>query len=150
MVGSSDGVFSSRRLSSTACGLCQGVGSGDSVRSPHLRDVVMAVTTAELINGVGDPAAMVAVELAQRVTGDGAQTATSPASMKSGHPSSPACLPPSSVSARQRTASTAHQRLENILDYGLERVWAIGYMKGSRRSVVLSYCTYVTTYMHLF
>nr|GMD76737.1 retrotransposon protein, putative, unclassified [Ipomoea batatas] len=27
----------------------------DSMRSPHLRDVVMAVTTAELINSVGDP-----------------------------------------------------------------------------------------------
>nr|GMC46701.1 hypothetical protein Iba_chr01aCG4520 [Ipomoea batatas] len=54
-------------------------------------------------------AATVAVELAQRHTGDGAQTATSPVSMKFGH-LSPRW--PSSVkqSARQRTASTAHQR----------------------------------------
>jgi hypothetical protein len=26
-------------------------------------------------------------------------------------------------------------RLENTLNYGLERVWAVGYMKGSRRYV---------------
>nr|GMD22261.1 F-box/FBD/LRR-repeat protein At1g13570-like [Ipomoea batatas] len=51
----SNGVSSSRRLSSMACGLCRSVGSGDSMRSPHLRDVVMAVTTTELINGVVDP-----------------------------------------------------------------------------------------------
>nr|GMC46700.1 hypothetical protein Iba_chr01aCG4510 [Ipomoea batatas] len=57
-------------------------------------------------------AATVAVELAQRYTGDGAQTATSPVSMKSGH-LSPRW--PSSVkqSARQRTASTVHQRRIN-------------------------------------
>nr|KAJ0207090.1 hypothetical protein LSAT_V11C500250040 [Lactuca sativa] len=29
-------------------------------------------------------------------------------------------------------------RLENTLNYGLERVWAVGYMKGSRR-IVISY-----------
>ncbi|CAI9291047.1 unnamed protein product [Lactuca saligna] len=28
------------------------------------------------------------------------------------------------------------QRLENALNYGLERVWAVGYMKGSRRIVI--------------
>ncbi|CAI9290572.1 unnamed protein product [Lactuca saligna] len=28
------------------------------------------------------------------------------------------------------------QRLENTLNYGLERVWAVGYMKGSRRIVI--------------
>ncbi|EMS68585.1 Coatomer subunit beta'-1 [Triticum urartu] len=28
------------------------------------------------------------------------------------------------------------QRLENTLNYGLERVWAVGYMKGSRRMVI--------------
>nr|KAJ0193467.1 hypothetical protein LSAT_V11C800399030 [Lactuca sativa] len=27
-------------------------------------------------------------------------------------------------------------RLENTLNYGLERVWAVGYMKGSRRIVI--------------
>nr|GME10901.1 hypothetical protein Iba_scaffold11110CG0010 [Ipomoea batatas] len=53
------------------------------------------------------------MELAQRLTGDGAQTATSPVSMKSGHLSFPACLPPSSASARRRTASTAHQRTQD-------------------------------------
>ncbi|KAJ0961511.1 hypothetical protein J5N97_002015 [Dioscorea zingiberensis] len=31
---------------------------------------------------------------------------------------------------------TINRRLENTLNYGLERVWALGYMKGSRRVVI--------------
>lgn len=30
-------------------------------------------------------------------------------------------------------------RLENTLNYGLERVWAVGYIKGSRRYISLPF-----------
>ncbi len=43
------------------------------------------------------------------------------------------CFRPFILTVDRNNTLLVSYRLENTLNYGLERVWALGYMKGSRR-----------------